>query len=134
MDELRRICMNVDNEARILKDWQQALTDFHGNTSLTIPGVFVDSHLNWENTNEKQIFLEQTQILLNEIKSRQAVLDQRLKFYGRSRRFKTYGCGGRSLRPFLRQKVLLVVFLVFSKMETEIQAFLCFHYTGATCP
>ena len=98
MDELRQLCMNIDNEARILKDWQQALTDFHGNTSLTIPGVFVDSHLNWENTNEKQIFLEQTQILLNEIRSRQAVLDQRLKFYGRSRRFKTYGYGygGRS--------------------------------------
>ena len=43
------------------------------------------------------------------------VLDQRLKFYGRSRRFKTYsyGYGGRSLRPFLRPKILVVVFLVF---------------------
>ena len=29
------------------------------------------------------------------------VLDRRLKFYGRSRRFKTYGYGGQSLRPFL---------------------------------
>ena len=73
MDELRQVCMNIDNEARILKDWQQALTDFNGNTSLTIPGVFVDSHLNWENTNEKQIFMEQTHILLNEIRSRQGI-------------------------------------------------------------
>ena len=42
----------------------------------------------------------------------QAVLDRRPKFYGRSRRFQTYGYGygGRSLRPFLRPKVLLVVF------------------------
>ena len=53
----------------------------------------------------------------------QAVLDQRPKFYGRSRRFKTYGYGGRSLRPFLRPKVLLVVFLVFSKMEAEMSNF-----------
>ena len=43
-----------------------------------------------------------------------AVLDRRPKFYGHSRRFSTYGYGygGRSLRPFLRPKVLLVVFLV----------------------
>ena len=56
-----------------------------------------------------------------------AVLDQRPKFYGGSRRFKTYGYGygGRSLRQFLRPKVLLVV---FSKMEAEM----CFYYTGPT--
>ena len=42
-----------------------------------------------------------------------SVLDQRPKFYDRSRRFKTYGYGGRSLRPFLRPKVLFIVFLVF---------------------
>ena len=51
------------------------------------------------------------------------VLDQRLKFYGRSRRFKTYGYGygGQSLRPFLRPKVFLLVSLVFfSKMEAEM--------------
>ena len=43
------------------------------------------------------------------------LLDQRPKFYRRSRRFKTYGYGygGQSLRPFLRPKVLFVVFLVF---------------------
>ena len=43
------------------------------------------------------------------------VLDQKPKFYSRSRRFKTYGYGygGRSLRPFLQPKVLSVVFLVF---------------------
>ena len=64
------------------------------------------------------------------------VLDRRPKFYGRSRRFQTYGYGygGRSLRPNLRPKVLFVVFLVFSKMEAEMQAFLCFNYTGVTCP
>ena len=72
-DELRQFCMNFDNEARILTEWQQALTDFHGNNSLTIPGVFVDSHLIWENINEKQIFMEQTQILLKEIRSRQGI-------------------------------------------------------------
>ena len=51
-----------------------------------------------------------------------AAFDQRPKFYGRSRRFKTYGYryGGRSLRPFLQPKVVLVVFLVFSKMEAEM--------------
>ena len=38
-----------------------------------------------------------------------SVLDQRPKFYGRSRRFQTYGYGGRSLRPNLRPKVLIVV-------------------------
>ena len=42
-----------------------------------------------------------------------AVLYQRPKFYGRSRRFKTYGYGGWSFRQFLRPKVLLVVFLFF---------------------
>ena len=42
-----------------------------------------------------------------------SVLDRRPKFYGRSWRFQTYGYGGRSLRPFLRPKVLLVVFLAF---------------------
>ena len=55
------------------------------------------------------------------------VLDRRPKFYGRSRRFKTYGYGygygGQSLRPFLGPKVLFVVFLVFfSKIEAEMQA------------
>ena len=52
------------------------------------------------------------------------VLDRRPKFYGRSRRFKTYGYnyGGRSLRLFLRPKVLFVVFLDFSEMEAEMQA------------
>ena len=56
-----------------------------------------------------------------------AVLDRRPEFYGRSRRFKTYGYGysGRSLRQFLRPKVLLAV---FSKMEAEM----CFYYTGAS--
>ena len=73
INERRQFCMNFDNEARILTDWQQALTNFHGNNSLTIPGVFVDSHLNWEKTNEKQIFMEQTQILLQEIRSRQGI-------------------------------------------------------------
>ena len=51
-----------------------------------------------------------------------AVLDRRPKFYGRSRRFKTYGYGygGRSLSPFLRPKVFFVISLVFfSKMEAE---------------
>jgi hypothetical protein len=40
-----------------------------------------------------------------------SVLDQRPKFYGRNRRFKTYtyGYDGQSLRPFLRPKVLFVV-------------------------
>ena len=51
-----------------------------------------------------------------------AVLDRRPKFYGRSRRFNTYGYGygGRSLRPYLRPKVLFVVFLLFSKIEAKI--------------
>ena len=57
-----------------------------------------------------------------------AVLDQRPKFYGSSRRFRTYGYGGRSLRPFLRPKVLLVVFLVFyPKWRLKC----VFHHTGA---
>ena len=57
-----------------------------------------------------------------------SVMDQKPKFYGRNQRFKTYGYGGPSLRPILLPKVLFVVFLVFfSKMETEMQAFLCFH-------
>ena len=45
------------------------------------------------------------------------VLDRRTKFYGRSRRFMTYGFGygAGSLRPFLRPKVLLVVFSLFPK-------------------
>ena len=73
INERRKFCMNFDNEARLLTDWQQALTNIHGNNSLTIPGVFVDSHLNWTNTNEKQIFMEQTQILLKEIRSRQGI-------------------------------------------------------------
>ena len=47
-----------------------------------------------------------------------SVLDPTPKFYGRSRRFKTYGYGygGRSLRPFLWPKVLLVFFF-FQKAE-----------------
>jgi hypothetical protein len=50
------------------------------------------------------------------------VFDLRPKFYGRSHRFKIcgYGYGGGSLRPFLQSKVLLAVFLVFSKMEAEM--------------
>ena len=42
-----------------------------------------------------------------------SVMDQKPKFYGRNRRFKTYGYGGPSLRPILLPKVLFVVFLVF---------------------
>ena len=47
-----------------------------------------------------------------EIKVKSTVLDQRPKFYGRSRRFKNYGYGygGQSLRPFIRPKVLFLVF------------------------
>ena len=69
----RQFCENSDYEAKILKGWQQALTDIHGNNDLTVPGVFVDSHLNWENLNERQTFMEQAQILLKEIKSRQGI-------------------------------------------------------------
>ena len=57
-----------------------------------------------------------------------AVLDRRPKFYGCSRRFKTYGYGygGRSLRPFLRPKVLFVVFLVFFQNGGWNASFLVF--------
>ena len=48
------------------------------------------------------------------------VLDRRLKVYGRSRRFRTYGYGGRSLRPFLRLKVFIGSFPRFFQMEAEI--------------
>ena len=50
------------------------------------------------------------------------VLEQRPKFYSRSRRFRTYsyGYGGQSLRPFLQPKVFLVVFLGSSKMGAEM--------------
>ena len=48
------------------------------------------------------------------------VLDQRPKFYGCNRRFKTYGYSGKRLRLFLRSKVWVVLFLVFSKMEAEM--------------
>ena len=60
-----------------------------------------------------------------------AVLDRRPKVYGRSRRFETYGYGygGRSLRPFLRPKVLFVIFFgFFPKWRPKC----VFHYTGAT--
>ena len=41
-----------------------------------------------------------------------SVLDRRLNFYGRSRRFRTYGYGygGRSFLPFLRPKVYIGIF------------------------
>ena len=44
-----------------------------------------------------------------------SVLDRRPKFYGRSRRFYTYGYGygGRSLRTFLRPKKTIVFFCGF---------------------
>ena len=56
-----QFCENSDYEAKILKGLQQALADIHGNNNLTIPAVFVDSHLDWENANEKQTFMEQAQ-------------------------------------------------------------------------
>ena len=73
--------------------------------------ICVNFHKYWNNA------------MSNNILSIEAVLDRRPKFYGRSRRFKTYGYGygGRSLRPFLRPKVFLLVSLVFfSKMEAEM--------------
>ena len=54
------------------------------------------------------------------------VLDRRPKVYGRSQRFKTYGYGGRSLRKFLRPKVLFVFFLVFFQNGGWHADFLCF--------
>jgi hypothetical protein len=70
---LHQFCKNYDYEAKILTDWQKALADIHGKNSLTIPGVFVDSHVDWENTNEKQKFMKQAQTLLKEIRSRQEI-------------------------------------------------------------
>ena len=57
-----------------------------------------------------------------------SVLDRRPKVYGR--RFETYGYGygGWSFRPFLRLKVLLVVFLVFF-LKWRLKC--VFHYTFA---
>ena len=57
-----------------------------------------------------------------------AVLDRRPKFYGRSRRFRTYGYGysGRSFRPFLRPQEKFEFFVVFSKMEAEMKVLFCF--------
>ena len=59
------------------------------------------------------------------------VLDRRPKVYGRSRRFRTYGYGygGRSLRPFLRPKVLFVVFLGLFPKWRLISSFLVFFNT-----
>ena len=68
-----QFCENFDHEAKILKGWQQALTNIHGNNSLIVPGVFVDSHLDWENADQKQTFMEQAEILLQEIRSRQGI-------------------------------------------------------------
>ena len=50
------------------------------------------------------------------------MLDRRPKFYGCSRRFKTYGYGysGRSLRPFLRRKVLFVVFFPKWRLKCKL--------------
>ena len=63
--------------------FSKAKNEFNGlhTTSLVLPGLLLTDALPWP-----------------------SVLDGRLKFYGRSRRFKTYGYsyGGRSLRPFLR--------------------------------
>ena len=67
---LTQYCENFDYEKNIIEDWQTALQNFTGIDDLKIPGVFVDSHMNWDNDDEKQMFFNQSQILLNEIISR----------------------------------------------------------------
>ena len=71
--ERKRFCEEFDYEKDILGKWQQALKDFHGDTNLTIPGVFVDSHLNWDNEQETNMFFNQTETLFQAITSRSYV-------------------------------------------------------------
>ena len=66
-------CDVKDIEAEKLQEWQQTLSDFAGINDLKIPGVFVDSHLEWDNSYEVQMFFNQSEILLEEMKKRPGI-------------------------------------------------------------
>jgi GTPase SAR1 family protein len=72
-DNFRQFCENFDNEEKILKEWQKSLRDFHGINDLNIPGVFVHSHTKWHNDYEVQMFNDQSEILLQEIRNRPGI-------------------------------------------------------------
>ena len=67
-DEWKQFCDEKDIEADKLQEWQQTLSDFVGIDDLKIPGVFVDSHLEWNNPYEVEMFFNQSKILLEEMK------------------------------------------------------------------
>ena len=66
-------CNEKDMEADKLREWQQELSDFAGINDLKIPGVFVDAHLDWDNSYEVQMFFNQSEILLEEMKKRPSI-------------------------------------------------------------
>ena len=65
-----QFCETFDYEDKIRKEWQKSLKRIHSISDLDIPSVFVNSHSNWNNDYEVQMFLNQSQILLEEIKKR----------------------------------------------------------------
>ena len=69
-NSLRQFCKSFDYEEKILTGWQKALKDFSGKSDLNVPGVFVHSHLDWDNEYEEEMFFNQSSILLQEIRKR----------------------------------------------------------------
>ena len=59
-----KYCKGKNYEQDILNDWQLELKEIHGKDDLKIPGVFVDSHFNWNDVSQKQIFFNQSKIFL----------------------------------------------------------------------
>ena len=69
-EERTNFCSAYDFEKKILSEWQEALSNFTGRENATIPGVFVHPLVDWNEEEEREMFLNQSSILYEEIRKR----------------------------------------------------------------